>query len=224
MEIGELDGLGSDLAVGIGDLETDLADGGLEGRYAGADDGEGGFGVFEGGELGEEVVVTGEDFGAELLLEEADAVLELLGAGGGGAGAEGLGGETGGVEVGGEEGGEDGVGGEGIERRRRGGMNWREVGAVFEGGEALERGGRRDGGEVAVERRSSHGFSGNAGWCLVWGFFLGFLGGRKKEEEKRKVKCPGVDREVSDLRCSLQFAVELPAKAKCRLIFGPFIK
>lgn len=138
VEIGELDGLGSDLAVGIGDLETDLADGGLEGGDAGADDGEGGFGVFEGGELGEEVVVAGEDFGPELLLEEADAVLELLGAGGGGAGAEGLGGEAGGVEVGGEEGGEDGVGGEGVERRRGGGgMNWREVGAVFEGGEAL---------------------------------------------------------------------------------------
>lgn len=43
-------------------------------------------GVVEGGELGEEVVVTGENFGAELVLEEADGVVEFLGGGGRGAG------------------------------------------------------------------------------------------------------------------------------------------
>lgn len=77
---------------------------------------EGGFGMVERGELGEEVGVAGEDFGAELFLELADGVLERLGAGGGGAGGEGGGGEAGGVEVRGEEGGEDRVVGEGVER------------------------------------------------------------------------------------------------------------
>lgn len=79
VEIGELEGLGLDLTVGIGDLGADAVEGGLEGGDGGSDGGEREFSVLEGGELGEEVVVTGEDFGAELVLEEADAVLELLG-------------------------------------------------------------------------------------------------------------------------------------------------
>lgn len=98
MEVAELGGLGFDLGMGVGDLGSDAADGGLEGGDGGSDEGEGGVGIAEGGELREEVVVVGEDFGAELFLEEADAFLEALGGGGGGAGGEGLGGEVGGGE------------------------------------------------------------------------------------------------------------------------------
>lgn len=107
--------------------------------------------MVEGGELGEEVGVAGEDLRAELVVEEADGVVELLGGGGGGAGGEGSGGEGGGGEGRGEEGGEDGVGGEGVEGgdggggRGCGGGGWGGGGCgggrrVFEGGEALERG------------------------------------------------------------------------------------
>ena len=116
VEAGELECLGSDLAVGVGDLGSDVADGGMEVGDGGAEGEEGGVGFPDGEELREEVVVAGEDLGAELLLEEADAVLELLGAGGGGAGGEGQGGEAGGVEVVGEESGEYWVGSQGIER------------------------------------------------------------------------------------------------------------
>lgn len=226
VEVGELEGLGADLAVGIGDLEADLADGGLEGGDAGSDDGEGGFGVLHGGELGEEVVVAGEDLGAELLLEEADPFLELLGSGGGGAGAEGLGGEAGGVEVGGEEGGEDGIGGEGIERRRRRRGRRREVGgAVFEGGEALERGGR-DGGAVAVEGgRSRHGFAGNAGRFLVWGVFLGFLREKKERDVWRRGRRNVRVRKDSDLKAFLcSSRSRRDKKGEIQVDFRPFIR
>lgn len=36
-------------------------------------------GVVEGGELREKFVVTGEDFGTELILEEADGMVEFFG-------------------------------------------------------------------------------------------------------------------------------------------------
>lgn len=71
--------------------------------------------MVEGRELGEEVSVAGEDFGAELFFELTDGVLKGFGAGGSGAGGEGGGGEAGGVEVRGEECGENWVGGEGVE-------------------------------------------------------------------------------------------------------------
>lgn len=43
-------------------------------------------GVVEGRELREEFVVTGEDFGTELILEETDGVVEFFSGGGGRAG------------------------------------------------------------------------------------------------------------------------------------------
>lgn len=70
----------------VGDLRADTANGRLERGDGGAEGGEGGIGVLEGGELVEEVRVAVEDFGAKLLFEEADAILELLGGGGSGAG------------------------------------------------------------------------------------------------------------------------------------------
>lgn len=48
--------------MGVGEIGSDTADGGLEGGNGGSDGGEGGFGVAEGGDLGEEVVVAGKDF------------------------------------------------------------------------------------------------------------------------------------------------------------------
>lgn len=42
--------------------------------------------------------MAGEDFGAELILKEADGVVELLGGGCGGTGGESCGGEGGGGE------------------------------------------------------------------------------------------------------------------------------
>lgn len=59
-------------------------------------------------------MVAGEDFVAELGVEEAETLLELLDSGGGGAGGEGGGGELRGIEVGREKGGQDWVGGEGV--------------------------------------------------------------------------------------------------------------
>lgn len=59
-------------------------------------------------------MVAGQDFVAELGVEEAEALLELLDSGGGGAGGESGGGELGGIEVGREKGGQDRVGGEGV--------------------------------------------------------------------------------------------------------------
>lgn len=61
--------------------------------------------------------MTGENFRAKLLLQQANSLVELLGAGGSRSGTEGLGGEAGGVKVGGEKHGEDGIGRERVERR-----------------------------------------------------------------------------------------------------------
>lgn len=109
VEVGELERLGVDGGEGFGELGSDAAEGGLEGGDGGADGGEGEVGGLEGGELGEEVVVAGEDLGAELGFEEADGGVELLGGGGRGAGGEGRRGEGGGGEGRGEEGREDRV-------------------------------------------------------------------------------------------------------------------
>lgn len=98
VEVGELEGEGVDGPEGVGELGSGVAEGGLEGVDGGSDSGEGVIGVLEGGELREEVGVAGEDLGAELGLEEADGLLELLGGGGGGAGGESGGGEGGGGE------------------------------------------------------------------------------------------------------------------------------
>lgn len=113
MNVGELGGLSADLAVRVGDLRSNAANGGLKRGNCGSDERESGFSVAERGELREEFIVAREDFGAELLLQETDAFLELLGSRGGGAGREGLRGEAGGGEVRGEEEKENGVGGEG---------------------------------------------------------------------------------------------------------------
>lgn len=59
-------------------------------------------------------MVAGEDFVAELGVEEAEALLELLDSGGGGARGEGRGGELRGIEVRREKGGQDWVRGEGV--------------------------------------------------------------------------------------------------------------
>lgn len=50
-------------------------------------------GVMERGELREKLIVTREDFGTELILKEANGVVEFLGGGGRGAGGECGGGE-----------------------------------------------------------------------------------------------------------------------------------
>lgn len=114
VEVRQLYGFGSDGADGLGEIGSDAADGGLEGGDGGAEGGEGDLGVGEGGELGEELRVAGDDVGAELGVEEADGLVETLGGGGGGAGGECGGGEGGGGEGWGEEWGEDGVVGEGV--------------------------------------------------------------------------------------------------------------
>lgn len=93
VEVGELRSLGGDGAVGVGELRSEAADGGLERGEGGSEGGEGVVGVVEGGELREEVVVPGENLRPELVLQEADRVVELLRGGGGGAGGEGGGGE-----------------------------------------------------------------------------------------------------------------------------------
>lgn len=143
VEVGELEGVGANEAAGVGDLLAGAAEGGLEGSDTRADGGEGGLSVTEGGELRKEGGVAGEDLGAEVLLEEADSILEGLGSGGGRAGAECLRGEVGRVKVRGEEGGEDGIGGEGVEWGRVGGRRQRHrrrrgEGGIFEGGELLK--------------------------------------------------------------------------------------
>lgn len=119
MKIGELEGFGLDLSVGIGDLGADAAKGGLEGRNGRSDGGKRELSMLEGGELGKEMVMAGEDFGAELVFEETDAMLELFGGGGGRTGGEGGGGEAGGVEFRREKERESRVGGESIKRRGR---------------------------------------------------------------------------------------------------------
>lgn len=107
--------------------------------------------------------MAGEDLVAELGVEEAETLLELLDSGGGGAGGEGGGGELRGVEVRREKGGQDWVGGESVQGGRGGGVwgcssggvrsgNGGRDGGVFEGGGALE---RRSG-----DGRRSHGW-----WC-----------------------------------------------------------
>ena len=60
----ELDGEGEDGDEGVGELGSGVANGGLKGGNGGSDGGEGVIGVVEGRELGEEVRVAGEDFGA----------------------------------------------------------------------------------------------------------------------------------------------------------------
>lgn len=114
MEVRQLESLGFDGFERVRELGSNAAEGGLEGGDGGSDGGEGVVGVLEGRELRQEVGVTGEDLGAELGLELANRVVELLGGGGWGAGGERGGGEGGGREAWGEEGGEDWVGGEGI--------------------------------------------------------------------------------------------------------------
>lgn len=114
VEVGELGGFGGDGAVRVGELGAEAADGGLERGERGSEGGEGVVRVVEGRELREEIVMPREDFGTELVLEEADRVVELLGGGGRGAGGEGGGGEGGGGEGRGEEGGEDGIRGQGV--------------------------------------------------------------------------------------------------------------
>lgn len=74
--------MGSNGGEGIGELGSEAAEGGLESGDGGSDGGEGVVGVLERGELGEEVVVAGEDFRSELGVEEADGGVELLGGGG----------------------------------------------------------------------------------------------------------------------------------------------
>ena len=132
MNVGELGSLSADLAVRVGDLRSNAANGGLERGNCGSDERKSGFSVTERGELREEFMVAREDFGAELLLQETDAFLELLDGRGGGAGGEGLGGEAGGREVRGEEERENGVGGEG--RQRIGSGRRRSCGWVVTGG------------------------------------------------------------------------------------------
>lgn len=68
MEVRELNRFRSDLTVWIGDLGTDEAYGGLESRDGGPNGGERGFGILDGRELREKIVVTRQDFGTELLL------------------------------------------------------------------------------------------------------------------------------------------------------------
>lgn len=114
MKVGKLDGLSGDNAVGIGELGARVAEGGLERGNRRSERGERRFGGFNGGELVEQIVVARKDLVAELGVEEAEALLEFLDPGGGGAGGEGGGGELGGVEVRREKGGEDWVGGEGV--------------------------------------------------------------------------------------------------------------
>lgn len=114
VEVRQLESLGFDGFERVGELGSNAAEGGLEGGDGGSDGGEGVVGVLEGRELRQEVGVAGEDLGAELGLELANRVVELLGGGGWGAGGERGGGEGGGREAWGEEGGEDWVGGEGI--------------------------------------------------------------------------------------------------------------
>lgn len=109
VEVGKLYGLRLDGFQGIGELGSDAAEGGLEGGDGGSDGSEGVISVLEGGELGEELVVAGEDLGAKLGFEKTDGVFELLGGGGGRTGGEGGGGEGGGGEVRREEGREDWV-------------------------------------------------------------------------------------------------------------------
>lgn len=141
VEVGELSGFGGDGAVRVGELRTEAADGGLERGERGSESGQSVVGVVEGGKLREEIVVPREDLRAELVLEEADRVVELLGGGGRGSRGEGGGGEGGGGEGRGEEGGEDGIQGERIEGRgRRGGDARSAGGGTLEGGEALHRG------------------------------------------------------------------------------------
>lgn len=91
VEIGELKGLGVDRAEGIGEVGASLAERGMEGGDRGAEGGEGELGVVEGGELGEEVVMAGEDLVAELGVKQSYGGVELLGGRGGGAGGEGSG-------------------------------------------------------------------------------------------------------------------------------------
>lgn len=64
--------------------------------------------------------MAGEDLVAELGVEEAETLLELLDSGGGGAGGEGGGGELRGVEVRREKGGQDWVGGKSVQGGRGG--------------------------------------------------------------------------------------------------------
>lgn len=150
MNVGELGGFGLDLTVRVCDLRSNAANGGLERGNGRSDERERRFSVAERGELREEVMVARENLRAKLLLEMADAFLELLGGGSGGAGGERLGGEAGGGEVRREEERENGVSGEGSQRigiRRR---SWVDNGcggiSVFEGGEFLERRRRRRSG------------------------------------------------------------------------------
>lgn len=142
----QLDGAGFERGSGRGEIVASSLEGGEEGVDGGTEGGEGGGGLAEGEERGEEVGMAGEDLGAEVTVQEADRLLEGLGARGRGAGGEGLGGESGGVEGGGEEGGEDGVGGESLER---GGLRRVAIGdGLGEGGEAVER------GDLSLRRRS----------------------------------------------------------------------
>lgn len=82
----------------IGKFGSETAEGGLERGESGSESGESVIGVVERGELKEEFVVAGEDFGTELILEEADGVVEFFSGGGGGTGGESGGGEGSGGE------------------------------------------------------------------------------------------------------------------------------
>lgn len=142
MEAGELEGEKAEGAVGVGEVEAELEEGG-DGE---AEEGEGGVGVGKGGEVGEEVGVAGQHLRPDLGVEEPDRVLEVLRPGRRGAGRERVGGKAGRREVRRQEGRKDRVAGDGFERGGRcdGGGGGR--GAVFEGGEAVEgRRGRRGG-------------------------------------------------------------------------------
>ncbi|KAK7264394.1 hypothetical protein RJT34_32003 [Clitoria ternatea] len=96
MEVGELGRFHGDKAVQVGEFGLEAAGGGLEGGEGGLEGGEGVVNVVEGGELGKKFVVAGEHFRAELVLKEADGMVELLGSGG--RGTRGEGGEENDVE------------------------------------------------------------------------------------------------------------------------------
>jgi hypothetical protein len=81
VEVGELDRFGVNGVERIREVRASLAERGVEGGHGGAEGRECHIGVVERGELGEEVVVAGENLVTELRVEEADRRVEFLGGG-----------------------------------------------------------------------------------------------------------------------------------------------